>query len=258
MARATYVYCVVRSARKPSVTRVPAGIPGGDRPAPIRLNQRLWLVTATVPLDQYGSGPLETSLRDIDWVAAVALAHEAVVEHFVRSPAAPVIPMKLFTMFSSPDRAIAEMSGRIDDLERVFSRIQGCEEWGVRVTRGEVRLTGRKTPKPQTGAAFLAARKQARDAARNAALATSEAADAAFTSLSEIARDRRRRSEEAPGMIAPLLDAAFLVPARRRARFHAAARRLARDVARSGGRMTLTGPWPPYNFVDTDRAEERT
>ena len=45
---------------------------------------------------------------------------------------------------------------------------------------------------------------------------------------------------------------------RRGDREAAAARRLARDVARSGGRMTLTGPWPPYNFVDTDRAEERT
>jgi hypothetical protein len=50
-------------------------------------------------------------------------------------------------------------------------------------------------------------------------------------------------------VIPPLLDAAFLVPVRRRARFRALAERAAEDVLQRGGRLTLTGPWPAYNFV---------
>jgi hypothetical protein len=81
-----------------------------------------------------------------------------------------------------------------------------------------------------------------------------EAAEAAFTSLSEIARDGRRRGDDVPADARPLLDAAFLVHAGSRRRFHAAAERVAKDVARSGAQLTLTGPWPPYNFVGAGEA----
>ena len=250
MSRAIYLYCVVRSARKPRTASVPPGLPGAERPSPVKLDDRLWLVRASVPLERYGPGILEASLRDLDWVATIALAHEAVIEFFGRSPGAAVVPMKLFTMFSTDARVVSEMRMRRRELRRVFERIEGCEEWGVRVIQGQPRAAGRKPRRPSTGAAFLAARKQARDHSTTAARATARAADDAFVSLSEIARDGRRRADEAAGVAAPLLEAAFLVPARRRARFHAAAGRLAKEVAKTGGQMTLSGPWPPYNFVD--------
>lgn len=249
---ATYVYCVVRSARKPATTRVPGGLPGGDRPAAVMFDRGLWLVTATVPLDRYGPSALEALLRDLESVSSIALAHEAVVEYFSRARGATVIPTKLFTMFSTGDRAIDEMRSRRRELGGVFRRIAGCEEWGVRVMRGQHPRQPRSTVKPTSGAAFLAERKKARDESKSAVLAAAQAADTAFSSLSEIARDRRRRDDQPPGAVAPLLDAAFLVPARRRARFHAAAGRLAKEIARSGAQMTLTGPWPPYNFVGAE------
>jgi hypothetical protein len=80
-------------------------------------------------------------------------------------------------------------------------------------------------------------------------VAASTAADAVYTSLAAIAAEHRRRTSEAPGAVAPLLDAAFLVPTRQRARFQSAAQKVAKQLSRTGGQMTLTGPWPPYNFV---------
>ena len=248
MARAIYLYCVVRSARKPRAATVPPGLPGAERPAPVPLDDGLWLVTASVPLEKYGTQALESSLSDLDWVAATAVAHEAVVEFFAHAPGATVIPMKLFTMFSTDGRATSEMRKRRRELDRVFDRIEGCEEWGVRVTRGQRRTSGRAS-RPASGTSFLRARKKVRDDSRQAVLATVEAAETAFASLSEIAREGRRRTDEVPGGVAPVLDAAFLVPSRRRARFHAAVERFSKHVASAGGRMTMTGPWPPYNFV---------
>src|SRR5918995_25529 len=106
---ATYVYCVTRSAARPSTARVPSGLPGATRPSPVPLQRSLWLITADVPLQAYGPQALEPALRDIQWVADIAVAHEAVVEHFTRQRGATVVPMKLFTMFSSVERAVDEM-----------------------------------------------------------------------------------------------------------------------------------------------------
>ena len=251
-ASAVYLYCVVRSPRKPALARVPPGLPGADHPALHAMDDGVWLVTANVPAAEYTGEALESSLRDLEWVSRVALAHEGVVEHFAAGRGAAVIPMKLFTMFSSAERATAEMRAKADALAPIFERIAGCEEWGVRIVRGERRPGVEQEVRAQSGTAFLAARKRARDEAHDAVRVAAEAADAAFTSLVEVARDGRRRAEQTSGMAVPLLDAAFLVPLRRRAQFRAAAGRAAEDVARRGGEMTLTGPWPPYNFVGSE------
>ena len=75
----------------------------------------LWLVTADVPLDTYGPAQLEPRLRDLEWVSSIAVAHEAVVEHFSRAKASVVVPTTLFTMFSSMDKAMADVAAQASD-----------------------------------------------------------------------------------------------------------------------------------------------
>lgn len=253
---ATYVYCIVHAAGAPRTARVPHGLPRATRPSIAAVTRSLSLVIATVPLETYGSGPLEAALQDMQWVADVAVAHEAVVEHFARQSGLTVIPMKLFTMFTSDARATEETRSRRRDLEAVASRIAGCEEWGVRITRRAPvapPTRGGRDVKPPSGAAFLAAKKEARDAARAAVHAAAEAAQRTFATLSSIARDTRQRDDVPEGASAPpLLDAAFLVPATRRARFKAAVRKLAVTNTKAGVETMLSGPWPSYNFVQDE------
>jgi hypothetical protein len=224
-------------------------MPGADAPQVVEIAAGTWLACASVPLARYGGQALEASLGNLEWVSAIALAHESVVEHFARLRGATVIPMKLYTMFSSPARAAAEMRRRRRHLSSLFEKLQGCEEWGVRILRGARRPSPRGAGRPASGTAFLAARKQSRDASVAAARDSAAAADQAYATLAEVASDHRRREGEASGVTPPLLDAAFLVPIRRRARFRALAARAARDVTERGGKLTLTGPWPAYNFV---------
>jgi len=250
---AVYLYCVVRSVRRPAASRVPPGLPGGSPPEPQRIAPSLFAVVSYVPLDTYGPPHLEPQLRDLDWVSAIAVAHEAVVEHFARGRAATVVPMKLFTMFSSLDKALDDVGGRRGTIERVMRRIGGCEEWGVRVTRAPgtaAPAAGGNGSRPASGAAFLLARKQARDAAAAGRAALVECADEVFERLRRRAKDARRRDRASePGGNPPVLDAAFLVPSGRLSSFKAEARRQAAAVARAGAEMTLSGPWPAYNFV---------
>lgn len=249
---AVYVYCVVRAARRPGLARVPRGLPEATAPEAHRLATSLWLITANVPLAVYGPAALEPRLRDLDWVAEAAVAHEAVVEHFARARGTAVIPMKLFTMFSSLDKAISEVSEGRSAIERAMKRIAGCEEWGLRVTRrpGPSAVARPAADRPLSGAAFLAAKKDARDATAVARAAAIAAADAAFDRLARHAREARRRERrQEPGTNPPVLEAAFLVKSTARARFKIEARRQAAACASAGAEITLTGPWPAYNFV---------
>jgi hypothetical protein len=248
---AAYLYCLVKSAARPSMRGVPDGVPGAARPEAHAISAGLWAIAAGVPLDRYGAEPLTAALRDLDWVSHAALAHEAVVEHFSRRRGVTALPMKMFTMFSTAERAVQDLRGRRRSLLAVFKRIEGAEEWGVRIAL-DPRPAGDGAARPAAagGAAFLAAKKAARDRVREAAWAAAEAAEAGFATLDAVARASSRRDDVPAGATAPpLLDAAFLVPIARRARFKAAAKAWAATCRRAGARMTLTGPWPAYSFA---------
>lgn len=180
----------------------------------------------------------------------MAVAHEAVVEHFARDRAATVVPMKLFTMFSSRERAIDEMRARAPELRAILDRIAGCQEWGVRITRADSAASpAPKGPAITSGAAFLAAKKQVRDQARESVRIATDAAEDALDRLVKVARSVRRQPVPEGAQRPPLVDAAFLVPIDARARFTAAVKRAARDCRAAGAEVALTGPWPAYNFV---------
>jgi hypothetical protein len=212
------------------------------------------MVCAEVPLGAYGAESIEEGLRDLKWVSRIAVAHEAVVERFTRVDGATVIPMKLFTIFANEARAEDEMRRRRRDLDGILKRIRGCQEWGVRVLRTQQgRSAGRVSP-PASGAAFLAAKKQARDAARDQATQAARAADEVYRALGRVAKEVRRREPPEGAAAPPMLDAAFLVPAVRRARFKAAAAKAAVNCRATGAEVVLTGPWPAYHFVETGDA----
>jgi hypothetical protein len=252
-ASAVYLYRVVRAARTPSLARVPRGLPDATRPQAHRLSNALWLITAEVPLDVYDPAHLEPRLRDLEWVSNVALAHESVVECFARAKGTVVVLMKLFTMFSSMDKAAADVAAGRTAIERAMRRIAGCEEWGVRITRRRGAAVSAGAARPASGAAFLAAKKAARDEAANVRASSLAAADTAFGRLGRVAKAAHQRPRrEEPGSNPPILEAAFLVSARARARFKAEAKRQARLCASAGADMTLTGPWPAYNFIDPE------
>jgi gas vesicle protein GvpL/GvpF len=251
---AVYVYCLVKSARKPSLSRVPPGLPGASKAVAAPLGGSVWCIVAEVPLETYGPGRLEAALGDMNWVGEVALAHESVVEHFAAQRGATVVPMKLFTMFSSADRAVAEMRSRRGEIRSAMSRISGCEEWGVRVLRpAPAAQTGQRARTDATsGAAFLAAKKRAREEAAESVRAAAEAALDAYDALAAFARDARRRDDVPDNATTPpLLDAAFLVPTKGRTRFRTAARRAAKTCADAGAQLIVSGPWPAYNFIQS-------
>jgi hypothetical protein len=248
----TYVYCLVRSARRPALRDVPAGMSGSRDLRLLDAGDGVWLVTSSVPERKYGEAALQRGLQTLDWVGRRAMEHEAVVEHFLLAPA--VLPMQLFTLFTSDERAVAHVTRDRKRIARILARIERQVEWGLRLTWDEQRAretVERTHARPTSGSAFLARKRDLLDVQRVQLTDARAEADRLYRAMAREATDARRRTateQAAPGSRL-LLDAAFLVPTRKAGAFRAALRRNTKALGRSGLVVSLTGPWPPYNFI---------
>lgn len=266
-APVVYLYCLLLAKRRPATARLPTGVPAATAPRLVPLGEAalpghtLYLVCADVPVEEYGAEPIERGLRDLEWVSARALGHEALVEACARLPsAAAVVPMKLFTLFATEARAVAHVRGERARLERALRRVAGRDEWGVRVRLDEVRARRRAEERAWrevggarggTGAAFLRLKQQQQQALLHLASDARHAVDRLHGELGRFAEESQRRPpvpEEAGARL--LLEGAYLVGRTRARRFEAAVRGAAQRLLDDGIEVTLTGPWPAYHFVE--------
>ena len=257
----TYVYCLVRSPRRPSMRGVPPGMPGAEGVRVVDAGAGVWAVVSSVPSGGYDEAALAAGLQDLDWVGGRAMVHEAVVEHFLGAPA--VLPMQLFTLFTSDQRALAHVARDRRRIDAILARLEGQVEWGVRLSFDEAAVRdaverqhgaggARRDRAAVSGAAYLARKRDLLDVARGQLAAARTGADRLYRTLARAAADARRRTatEQAVPGSRLLLDAAFLVPARAAKAFRTLLRREARALEASGIMASMTGPWPAYNFID--------
>lgn len=253
--RLTYVYCLVSSSAKPRLRRALKGVPGSGPIRLVAVDTGIWLAVADVPLAAYGEKALKRGLGDLDWVSEAAVAHERVVESFRAADA--VLPMKLFTIFENDARAQGNVEENRRSIDRLIARVARMEEWGIRLALDRSthasgsRAGAPPTPKKASGASYLRRKQAQRDDVLNRAKRAKIVAAELFDSLAEHAAEARKRpATELPaggGLL--VLDAAFLVPRTRSKRLTSAAARQARALSPQGYAVSITGPWPPYSFM---------
>jgi hypothetical protein len=258
----TYVFCLIAAAKGSARRgRLPSGLPGMGRVRSLDLGGGLTAIVADAPVGRYSEAVINRRLSDLEWVSRAAVAHERVVEHF--RDAAAVLPMKLFTIFRGDERALEDLGADRARIDAVVRRVGQHDEWGVRVLFDGTRVVaggrsrrdrGRRTERNRQGAgvAYLIRKKARRDAALEFSSHARDTVAALYDQLARQARSATRQSVAAlpQGQRgALLLDAAFLVARARAGSFRGLAGRRARALAKQGYTVTLTGPWPPYTFV---------
>jgi hypothetical protein len=225
-------------------------MPGGSDLRAIETDDGLWAIVQSVSASEYGEEALTRGLQNLDWVGPRAIAHERVVERFLSAPA--LLPMQLFTLFTSDARVVEHVRTDRARINRILKRIGKKVEWGLRLAFNEQLVRERAGKRvARSGAEFLARKRDILDVNRMRLADARKRADRLYEAVGKhAAASRRRTSMEraAPGSRL-LLDAAFLVALTRRAAFKAAIRRHTRDLRGSGIEVTLTGPWPAYNFI---------
>jgi len=249
----SYVFCLVRGARRPVVRDIPDGMPGGSDLRAIEVDDQLWAIVETVREADYSEGALVRGLQNLDWVGERAVAHERVIERFLSASA--VLPMQLFTMFTSDERVAEHVRADRRRIARILKRIDRKVEWGLRLTWDEKAARekiDRKRPREREGAAYLARKRDILDLNRAQLAEARVEAGRLYKAISREATEALRRTSlerAAPGSRL-LLDAAFLVPAAQAAAFRASLRKHSRPLHGYGVAVLLTGPWPPYNFIE--------
>jgi len=241
---ATYVFCLVQSDRAPSVRGVPVGMPGAGAPRALAIDRAIWAIVADAPLDRFSGEQLQLELQDLEAVSRHALAHASIVEFFFQRY--PVIPLKLFTLFSRDDRARLQLAGKNAQLRRLFAQLRGLEEWGVRITGA---APGAHEP-VASGRDYLEVKRRLRDQGSAPSRSTVKDLNGALTSLSRLATKTRKEKFPPPGRGHHYMaGASFLVRAKRRAQWKKRAAQLAASLETRGHHFELSGPWPPYHFV---------
>lgn len=249
-ATLSYVFCLVRSARRPTLRGTTDGMPGGGGLRAIEVGEGLWAIVESVPGAEYGEAALERGLQKIDWVGPRAIAHERVIESFLS--AAALLPMQLFTLFTSDDRVVEHVRSDRARIGRILKRIEKKVEWGVRLTWNEQAAFEKASSRPvRTGTEFLARKRDVLDVSRKRLAEARTAANRVYKAIDRQAAASQRRTslERATPGSRLLLDAAFLVPVAKSGAFKTAVREQTRALRGTGIETSVTGPWPAYNFI---------
>ncbi len=212
----------------------------------VAIDRDVWAVVSDAPLERFTGEGLQQELQDVEAISRHALAHASVIEFFFRQ--APVIPLKLFTLFSSDEKAREHVRGRLAALKRMFATLRGLEEWGVRIVAGEVEAESARAL--DSGRDYLNVKKRLHDQTVAPSRATVRTANDALKRLGRMASKTRKEAFPPAGRGRPyVVGASFLVKAKKRAAWEAHSAKLGAALAAEGHRLEMSGPWPPYHFV---------
>lgn len=254
-----YAYGLV--SRDYADTRFPEGI--DDAPVEVRRTPVANVLVSRLPGSRYAPQVIEQSSGDVSWLSPRAMAHDRVLtwaqEH------GGVIPLPMFTMFGSTDALTRSLVERADGIERVFGRVAGADEFGVRIHRRHDRMLAaidRLDPELKAlraeaasappGQRYLLERKIDERSKTSVRTVSQRLAREVYDALRRIARDAVARPltpDASRADVTLVLNGAFLVDRAHVDEFRAAVGARIREHEPDGLAFDFTGPWPPYNFV---------
>lgn len=212
----------------------------------------LTAAVSSVSLDEFGEEPLRRNLEDLPWLEAVARGHHRVIALIAQH--APVIPMRLATVYRDEAGVAELLTTRREHFAGVLEKVTAKTEWGVKVYLAQPSASPEPAGAPGSGTAYLLRRRQqlsAADDARRLAAASAETIHASLTRLASAAQVRPPQGTQLSGRTNPMiLNAAYLVPDERADDFGTAADRMA--ARHPAVVIERTGPWPPYSFAAMD------
>jgi hypothetical protein len=211
---------------------------------------------SAVPRGEFDQAALEQSLEDLDRLEMLARRHERVLDEALRS--GPVVPFRMCTIYESADHVRRMLEAEHRALAEALGRLSGMVEWGVKAYVAASAATP-AVASPASGTEYLARKHHERDAADRARRATDATAEVIHARLSAQAADAVLSRPHDPSLSGRpeemILNAAYLVPDSRVARFRILVGDLARRHAADGLVLQLTGPWPAYHFAGSRGTE---
>lgn len=242
-------------------SRFPPGI--DDAPVEVERTPVAGVLVSRLPTTHYAPHLIEQASADVSWLSSRAMAHDRVLtwaqEH------GGVVPLPIFTMFRSGDALTTSLEERAAGIERVFRKVSGADEFGVRMHRRQDQMLSvidrldpeldalrREADGAPPGQRYLLERKIAERSKVSMRTVSQRMAREVYESLRSIARDAVSRPltpDASRTDVTLVLNGAFLVDRARVDEFRAAVAARMRALEPNGLLFDFTGPWPPYHFV---------
>jgi len=257
---AVYVYGVVPKGTSAGVFARVSGIdPAGE----IRLveDDDVAAITSAVPLEEFGLQALEANLRDPDWLEQKVQAHNQVLAAGVGETT--VVPFRFGAIYNGEEQVRTMLSQRAE-LAGTLTRLRGALEFGVKGFLDGAALRERLSRSAGVGAGeaeggleYMQRKRLEQQLEGDVRKFAASCAEASHDRLAAVASEARANPPQPPEVAGGemLLNGAYLVGADREADFRGALQELQHRFREDGVRYELTGPWPPYNFVDEEVAD---
>ncbi|WP_433761507.1 GvpL/GvpF family gas vesicle protein [Nocardia sp. CA-135398] len=253
-----WLYAVTRAADAAADSGSMTGV-AGERVCTV-VSDVLAAFVGSVPLAVFGEQPLRRNLEDLDWLAATARAHDAVVSALVRR--GPTVPLRLATVFLDDERVRELLDARRADFVAALTLVTGRTEWGVKAYTDRAALTAAVADARSSmgaekgrGTAYLARRRAELSAQATVERDAAERAEQIHASLVRHSAAGRRQAATDPALSGRrdwmVLNGTYLVDDDRADDFAATVRELGEELP--GIRLEITGPWPPYSFAGVDQ-----
>jgi hypothetical protein len=208
----------------------------------------LTAVVGSVDAAAFGESSIASMLGDLANIEPIGRAHHEVVATIAEQN--PVVPLRLATIYPDDITVGALLAEHHDELTELLDSLRGTQEWGVQVYLRPA--AGEAVPAGVAGSGTELGELEP----QQSWLEAEAAADQIDRVLSDIAVVSRRQPAPylRPGSVCGwmVLNGIYLLDADRAAEFSLIAKQFASEHAML--RLEVTGPWPPYSFVDRDDA----
>jgi len=229
-------------------------------------HQGLYAVTSRVSADEFSEENLKKNLSNLEWITAKASIHEKVIETVMQNSC--VIPFKFGTLFTNEENLKTMLKKHIKGFKDSLKHLEGKEEWGVKIYCDIDKLKGnliqedeellnldKEIKSSSPGKAFILKKKKEDLISSIINKRLNEYGKYSFAELNQYGVDTRINkllpkevTERKDDMI---LNSVFLIDKNRVIDFLNAVDALKTKFADKGFFFDCTGPWPPYNFCET-------
>lgn len=257
MAKGFYIYGIRARSSAPIKTK---GVEQKD--VYTISHENIEAVISDVDLCDFEPESIKEKLKNLEWAESQVRAHAAVLDECMQTSS--VIPWKFGTVFKSIEGLQKFLRENWEKLRDILKKFSDRQEWGIKiytdtgVLRQEIRKTDDEIKKLEQeiaskskGAGFFLGKKLENILTSKTEKKISQIIAEIFETLGQQAEEKvenrlldRRLTGKETDMV---LNAAFLIKKDRIDDFMQAIKKLKEEFR--GSEFSLTGPWPPYNFV---------
>src|SRR5687768_7810913 len=88
-------------------------------------------VFTRVSADEFSQEVIDRRAGDLEWLGAIGYRHQDVVSDLMKRTG--IVPLRAFTLFSSDEALRSYLHEHAEMLSRVLERLDGKQEWTLRV-----------------------------------------------------------------------------------------------------------------------------